>query len=34
VHILFVGCLYIVHGYWDLEILYTDVLIHPSYIKK
>jgi hypothetical protein len=31
---LFLECLYRVHGYWYLEILYTDVLIHRGYIKK
>jgi len=31
---LFLGCLYLVHGYWDLEILYTDVLIQPGYIEN
>ena len=31
---LFLGCLYHVHSYWDLEILYTDVLKNTDYIEK
>jgi len=31
---LFLGCLYHVHGYWDLLVLNTDVLVHTGYIEK
>jgi hypothetical protein len=31
---LFLGWLYHIHSQWDLEILYTDVLKNPGYMKN